>query len=95
MRSHRFAAANTALPFVNGDATQLKAVQDFLRDGQISVDVFGIVRSPAATSASSASQASTEPRTASTFEFHRARRGGERAARQSRRGGAPRGLRAG
>ncbi len=67
VRSHRFAAANTALPFVNGDTTQLKAVQDFLRDGQISVDVFGIVRSAAATAASSASQASTEPRTASTF----------------------------
>jgi hypothetical protein len=47
VRSHRFAAANTAIPFVNGDAVQLKAVQDFLRDGQISVDVFGIVRSTA------------------------------------------------
>src|SRR5262249_57615860 len=45
VRSHRFAAANTALPFVNHDAAQLKAVQDFLRDGQISVDVFGITRS--------------------------------------------------
>ena len=44
VRSHRFAAANTALPFVNGDRAQLDAVQTFLRDGQISVDVFGIVR---------------------------------------------------
>jgi tetratricopeptide (TPR) repeat protein len=44
VRSHRFAAANTALPFVNGDKAQLEAVQAFLRDGQISVDVFGIVR---------------------------------------------------
>ncbi len=44
VHSHRFPAANTALPFVNHDAVQLKAVQDFLRDGQISVDVFGIVR---------------------------------------------------
>lgn len=43
VRSHRFAAANTALPFVNGDHAQLEAVQAFLRDGQISVDVFGIV----------------------------------------------------
>ena len=47
VRSHRFPAANTALPFVNGDTTQLKAVQDFLRDGQISVDVFGLVRGEA------------------------------------------------
>jgi len=44
VRSHRFPAANTALPFVNRDPVQLKAVQDFLRDGQISVDVFGITR---------------------------------------------------
>ena len=68
VRSHRFAAANTALPFVNGDAVQLKAVQDFLRDGQISVDIFGIVRSTETDAAAAGrSQASTEPRTASTF----------------------------
>ena len=68
VRSHRFAAANTAVPFVNRDATQLKAVQDFLRDGQISVDVFGVVRTSATEAAASGrSQASTEPRTASTF----------------------------
>jgi len=45
IRSHRFPGANTALPFVNHDPVQLKTVQDFLRDGQISVDVFGITRS--------------------------------------------------
>ncbi len=68
VRSHRFAAANTAIPFVNGDAAQLKAVQDFLRDGQISVDVFGVVRTSATeTTAAGPSQASSEPRTASTF----------------------------
>ncbi len=44
IRSHRFAAANTAVPFVNGDTEQLQAVQSFLRAGQISVDVFGIAR---------------------------------------------------
>ena len=41
VKSHRFAAANTALPFVNRDSEQLEAVQRFLKDGQISVDVFG------------------------------------------------------
>jgi tetratricopeptide (TPR) repeat protein len=46
VRSHRFAAANTALPFVNKDPEQLKAVQDFLRDGQVTIDVFGLVRLP-------------------------------------------------
>jgi Flp pilus assembly protein TadD len=44
VRSHRFPGANTALPHVNGDPVQLKTVQDFLKDGQISVDLFGIVR---------------------------------------------------
>ena len=43
VHSHRFAAANTALPFVNRDPEQLKAVQTFLQDGAVTVDVFGIV----------------------------------------------------
>lgn len=42
IKSHRFPAANTALPFVNGDAAQLKAVTDFLKDKQISVDIFAM-----------------------------------------------------
>jgi Flp pilus assembly protein TadD len=44
VHSHRFPGANTALPYVNGDQEQMKVVQDFLRDGQVSVDIFGIVR---------------------------------------------------
>jgi tetratricopeptide (TPR) repeat protein len=67
VRSHRFPAANTALPYVNGDTVQLKAVQDFLRDGQVSVDVFGIVRVPATAAPSGRQLSSSEPRTASTF----------------------------
>ncbi len=68
VRSHRFPAANTALPFVNGDAVQLKVVQDFLRDKQISVDIFGIVPVPAADAAVEQQQLSAaEPRIASTF----------------------------
>ena len=43
VRSHRFPGANTALPYVNQDDEQLKVTQDFLRDGQVSVDVFGLV----------------------------------------------------
>jgi tetratricopeptide (TPR) repeat protein len=68
VRSHRFAAANTAVPFANRDAVQLKAAQDFLRDGQISVDIFGLVRSPRAEAGvATRSQTASEPRTASTF----------------------------
>ena len=47
VRSHRFAAANTAVPFVNRDAAQLDAVHNFLQDGQVSIDVFGVVRTGA------------------------------------------------
>src|SRR6185436_3422221 len=68
VRSHRFPGANTALPFVNGDAAQLKAVQDFLRDGQISVDVFAIPRGVEAQLAPGAGRGgAAEPRIASTF----------------------------
>ena len=73
VRSHRFPGANTALPFVNHDAAQLKVVQDFLQDGQISVDVFGISRTAerpgAETGADVSTQAAraTEPRLSSTF----------------------------
>jgi hypothetical protein len=71
IKSHRFAAANTALPYVNRDPVQLKAVQDFLRDGQISVDVFGIVRggtrAPGEPAAGQLALRASEPRLASTF----------------------------
>src|SRR5207244_7214145 len=68
VRSHRFPGANTALPFVNHDQVQLKIVQDFLRDGQISVDVFGIARAAEVKSGVEAPAGrATEPRLASTF----------------------------
>ena len=68
VRSHRFPGANTALPFVNGDAEQLRLVQDFLRDGQVSVDVFGITRVPEAPPPALAEARGTaEPRLSSTF----------------------------
>ena len=40
IHSHRFAAANTAIPFVNGDAEQLAATTKFLTSGFITVDLF-------------------------------------------------------
>ncbi len=40
VHSHRFAAANTAVPTANQDQTQLKAVEGFLKSGFISVDIF-------------------------------------------------------
>ena len=43
IRSHRFAAANTALPYINGHPTQLQAVQNALKDSVVTVDLFQVV----------------------------------------------------
>ncbi|HEY6346828.1 MAG TPA: tetratricopeptide repeat protein [Bryobacteraceae bacterium] len=40
VHSHRFAGANTAVASVNKDAAQLKAEEDFLQSGFITVDLF-------------------------------------------------------
>ena len=42
VHSHRFPAANTALPVANDDAEQLKATLDFLKSGILSVDIFAL-----------------------------------------------------
>jgi Tfp pilus assembly protein PilF len=42
IHSHRFPAANTALPYENEDAKQLDVVEKFLQANQVSVDIFGI-----------------------------------------------------
>jgi tetratricopeptide (TPR) repeat protein len=42
VHSHRFIAANTALPYVNKDETQLKDTEDFLKSGLVRVDIFAI-----------------------------------------------------
>jgi tetratricopeptide (TPR) repeat protein len=46
VHSHRFPAANTALPTANQDAEQLKITESFLKDKILSVDIFAL--SPAA-----------------------------------------------
>jgi tetratricopeptide (TPR) repeat protein len=66
VHSHRFPAANTAIPYVNGDKVQLATTQAFLQNGAISVDVFGLVRGAAAPVIARAPAAS-EPAEASTF----------------------------
>ena len=67
VKSHRFAAANTAVPYVNKDAEQLAAAQNFLRAGQVTIDVFGLVRVAEAAPAEARPNAAAEPRIASTF----------------------------
>ena len=66
IRSHRFSGANTAIPYVNGDTTQLAATQKFLQDGAISVDIFGLVRG-AEPKAVTRATVNNEPSEASTF----------------------------
>ena len=53
IHSHRFPAANTALPFVNEDSAQLIETEKFLADKEVSVDIFAI--SPEASAVSSTS----------------------------------------
>jgi len=42
VHSHRFPGANTALPAQNEDSEQLKTAENFLKDGQVSVDIFAV-----------------------------------------------------
>jgi Flp pilus assembly protein TadD len=42
VHSHRFPAANTALAVANEDHDQLKATEDFLKNGILSVDIFAL-----------------------------------------------------
>src|SRR5579859_7687969 len=42
VHSHRFPAANTAVPYANQDAAQMKATMDFLKSGFITVDIFAV-----------------------------------------------------
>jgi len=42
IHSHRFAAANTAVPYANEDAEQLQATEKFLKSGFITVDIFAV-----------------------------------------------------
>src|SRR4051812_1744782 len=42
VHSHRFPAANTAVPTANDDADQLKLTEKFLKSGILSVDIFAI-----------------------------------------------------
>ena len=46
VHSHRFAAANTAVPTSYGDHEQLAAVENFLK-GTVSVDIFALAQEPA------------------------------------------------
>jgi tetratricopeptide (TPR) repeat protein len=56
VHSHRFPAANTALPVANEDATQLKVTEDFLKAGILSVDIFALSPAQAVSKAGAAGE---------------------------------------
>ena len=44
VRSHRFLAVNTALPFLRGDQETIHRTEQFLQDGKLRVDIFALKR---------------------------------------------------
>src|SRR5581483_6955246 len=42
VHSHRFPAANTAVPTANEDAAQLQLTENFLKSGALAVDIFSL-----------------------------------------------------
>jgi len=69
VHSHRFPAANTALPFVNDDHEQLRTVTEFLQNDQVSVDIFAVSEATelAGEMETRSSGRADEPRISSTF----------------------------
>lgn len=57
IRSHHFLGANTALPTVNQDDQQIKRTTKFLRDKQVTVDIFAVAKSQDISVASASSGA--------------------------------------
>ena len=68
VHSHRFAAANTAVPTSYDDTTQTEAVEKFLK-GALSVDIFALAEEPPGPAGGSglAQAVSETPRLSSTF----------------------------
>src|SRR5881275_3088269 len=59
VHSHRFPAANTAVPTANEDADQLNLTENFLKNGILSVDIFAISPDATQTKAIATPQADT------------------------------------
>lgn len=67
VKSHRFPGANTALPFVNRDEVQFRTVEKFLKDNQVTVDIFAISEAEALKKTELRPRTSEGPDLASTF----------------------------
>ncbi|MGI8784939.1 MAG: tetratricopeptide repeat protein [Acidobacteriota bacterium] len=70
VHSHRFPAANTALPVVNKDDEQLRITKEFLQNKVVRVDIFALSRPPEGAPQERGQEQrarSEEPRIASSF----------------------------
>src|SRR5215470_15049741 len=67
VHSHRFPGANTAVPMANEDPEQLTASTKFLKDKQVTVDIFGISPAGKEEPAVSPSAVSTGQELSTTF----------------------------
>jgi len=81
VHSHRFAAANTAVPTSHGDEAQVKAVENFLK-GALRVDIFALAEEPpsGAAHAEMAGPAGNAPQLSTTFAVGEESAGGFSAA---------------
>jgi Tfp pilus assembly protein PilF len=68
VHSHRFPAANTAVPFANRDEEQLKVTQDFLRAGILTVDIFAASEAGEAVAAGAGADGGAAPPTVAESE---------------------------
>jgi tetratricopeptide (TPR) repeat protein len=66
VHSHRFAAANTAVPASYGDHGQIAEVEKFLK-GAVTVDIFGLAESPSGDPADGAIRPGEGPQLSSSF----------------------------
>ncbi len=67
VHTHRFLAANTAVPFANEDAKQLDDTEQFLKQKQVSVDIFAIAPEETAAKAAAPVKAPAAPALSTTF----------------------------
>lgn len=67
VKSHRFPGANTALPFVNRDEVQFRTVEKFLKDNQVTVDIFSVSEAQVLEQPEIRPRTSEGPDLASTF----------------------------
>jgi tetratricopeptide (TPR) repeat protein len=67
VHSHRFPAANTAVPYVNQDQAQMQATVDFLKSGFITVDIFAVTPGDAESGKQAMLRRSENVQASSTF----------------------------